>query len=208
MMQHLFTAFKSIAIVSISFACGITQADVDSHPIHLDAPVGMLKASGTSLSDVINQIQVSSGDPILVNWAALKQAHITENLPVTIDISNLPVNKALTQLLDTVGGSHIKLAYTTDNNAIIITTAAELSKNVVTRVYDIHAAFKNDSSHASTLDSITRRVRGLDPLSWRDAGGGDYGSISEYNGQLIITQTPELQTRIAAEIKDIVSAIK
>jgi hypothetical protein len=206
-MKFIYSAFRSIAVLGISLAAaGAVQGGADSQPIHLDAPVGMLKASGTPLSDVLDQIQLNSGDHILVDWGALKQVHVTKELPVTIDLSNLPVNKALPQLLDAVGGSHVKLGYTTDGGAITITTAQELSKAVVTRVYDLHAAIKNDPSREQTLASMSRRLQGLDPLSWHDAGAGGIGTIDNYHDQLIVTQTPEMQARIAAEIKALTPA--
>jgi len=58
---------------------------------------------GNLAFDVIDQINVNTGNLILVDWASLKLAHITRELPVTMDISNLPVNNALPKLLDAVG---------------------------------------------------------------------------------------------------------
>lgn len=203
-MKHSCNAFLLIAMVGMSFAAGVAHSGVVSQSIRLDASVGKINASGTSLSDVIDQINVNTGNLILVDWASLKLAHITRELPVTMDISNLPVNNALPKLLDAVGGSHVKLVYSTDNGVFVVTTAAELFKNVAIHVYGIHAALKNDSSRAAVLASIIRRVRGLDPLSWSDVGG--YGSISMLGDKLIVTQTPELQARIAAELKEIAPA--
>jgi hypothetical protein len=189
----------------LGFGTELAFAGTNDQPVRLEASVGTVKASGTSLSDVINQIQTNSGNQILVNWAALKEVHVTQQLPVTIDISNLPTKKALAQLLDAVGGTHVKLDYTTDGDAISVTTAAELAKNVVTRVYDIQVALKADPSREHAVAAAIRRVRGIDPLSWRDAGG-DHGSVSELGGYLIVVQTPQMQDRIADEIKDLAPA--
>ena len=45
-----------------------------------------------------------------------------------------------------------------------------------------------------------RRFRGIDPLSWRDAGG-PVGNIRALQGQLIVTQTPEVHQRIVMELE-------
>jgi hypothetical protein len=60
--------------------------------------------------------------------------------------------------------------------------------------------------HEQYLDSVERLkliiTETVDPASWRDAGG-TVGSIREFNGQLVVTQTPVAHDRIAKLLQDL-----
>jgi hypothetical protein len=170
-----------------------------TQPATLSQSVGQMRACGTALADLIDQLGQATGQRILVNWSVLSGVHVTKDLPVTTDLSNLRFDEALTRLLDAVGGTHTRLGYSVDNGVVEITTSEELSKNVVTEVYDMRALIKNPLKSKEELAVISRQVCGIDPLSWRDAGG--LGCIDESDRQLIITQTPEVQSRIAAHLR-------
>jgi hypothetical protein len=167
--------------------------------------VGEMRVKGAAFSDVIDKLRDATNQNIFVNWRALKTCRVTKDLPVTIDLSRLPIDEALNRLLDHVGGPYVRLGYAIDENVITITTAVDLSKNTSTRVYDVRAAIKDGPDRAKNVDAIIRRVEGVDPLSWRESGG-NIGSIYELGGQLVVTQTPEIQHLIAEELRDAVPA--
>jgi hypothetical protein len=118
-----------------------------------------------------------------------------------LDLTGLPLDQALNDLLDHVGGAYVRLGYSFDEDGVCITTAQELAKLVSTRVYDVRGAIKEGPSRADSVAAILRRVRGIDPLSWKEAGG-EVGSVRELSRQLIVTQTPENQKLIAEELRD------
>jgi len=196
-------ALLPLAAGSKSLANGPAPA---TQPATLGQSVGQMRASGTALADLIDQLGHATGQRILVNWSALSPVHVTKDLPVTIDLSNLRLDEALTRLLDAIGGTHTKLGYSVDDGVVEITTSEELSKNVVTEVYDVRALIKNPLKSKEELAAISRQVCGIDPLSWRDAGGMGY--IDEFDRQLIVTQTPEVQARIAAHLRQQLPAPK
>lgn len=177
-----------------------------TRPAELPQSVGALQASGTSLGDVIDQMDKATGQEILVNWKVLQQVHVTKDLPVTIDLSNMRLDAALGTLLDYIGGSHTRLGYSTDGGIVTITTSDELAKNVVTQVYDVHAAIRNNIISAADLPKIIRSLQGIDPLSWHNAGG--LGTIDGLDGYLIVTQTPQMQTRVSAELDRLLAGPK
>lgn len=168
--------------------------------VALDVSVGPMNVEGRSLSDVIGAVREQSGQSIFVNWRALDAIRVTRDLPVTADLSHLTLAKALDKLLTEVGGSQERLGYTIDDGVITISTQKDLGKNTLTRVYDVRDLLKNRATRDADLTALTKRFKGIDPLSWRDAGG-TIGSIRELQGQLIITQTPEVHKRIAGEIE-------
>jgi hypothetical protein len=184
----------------------LAEGGPSTQPAELRQSVGALQASGTALIDVVNQLAQASGQKILVNWQALQQVHVTRDLPVTIDLSNLRLDEAMTKLLDNVGGTHTRLDYSIDAGVVTITTSEELAKNVVTQVYDVHAAIRNNVISADDLPKIIRSLCGIDPLSWHNAGG--IGRVDEMDGYLIVTQTPQMQSRVSAELDQLLAAPK
>jgi hypothetical protein len=168
----------------------------------LSVKLGGMKFSGDSFADAVARLRQAAALDIYVNWRAMDQARVTRTLPVTIDLSNLPVDGALDTLLEHVGGDFVRLGWTLDEGVVTISTRDDLSKNTLTRVYDIRGAIRSDATRQADIDSVIRRVRGIDPLSWRDAGG-TVGSVRELQGQLIVTQTPQVQQRIGEELRDV-----
>jgi len=168
----------------------------------LGANVGEVHARGTAFSDLINQLQDATGQTIFVNWRALKELRVTKDLPISIDLSNLPLGRALDRLLDHVGGPYVRLGYATDEGVVTISSAVDIANNTSTRVYDVRAAIKDGPTHDGDVEAIIRRVEGVNPLSWRQYGG-TMGSVREIGGQLIVTATPEVQKLVADELGDV-----
>lgn len=197
----------NIPCVLLGLICASVNSALADVPATQPSPLSQRTAQcrgyGMNLSDLVDQLAQQTNQKILVNWQALQQVHIAKNLLITVDLSNLRLDEALAKLLDAVGGAHVRLGYSLDNGIVAITTSEELSKNVVTTVYDISRAIQNDPHPNILIERITRTVRGIDPLSWKKTGG--LGVVDYFNGQLIVTQTPEVQARIAAELKPILS---
>ena len=103
----------------------------------LDRTLPELKFDAVGFSDVIDFLRDVSGSNIFVNWKSLEAAGIDRNTPVTASLHNVKFAKALNVILDSVGGGQTKLGYTIDEGVITISTADDLAKNVVVRVYDI-----------------------------------------------------------------------
>jgi general secretion pathway protein D len=77
-----------------------------------------------------------TGANILVNWKALEAAGIDkQSTQVSVMLHDVKFSKVLDIILQEAGAG--KLAYTIDGGVITISTADELNKVVVTRVYDI-----------------------------------------------------------------------
>jgi hypothetical protein len=198
MRSRIFVAALCAAMMLLWTPRSFAADGPSTQPAPLDQSVGQMRISGAGLIDVIAQLKQATGHDILVNWDALQEARVTRDLPVTIDLSDLPLREALTRLLDHVGGMYTRLVYDVDQNTIVITTFEEESKNLVTRVYDVRSELKDEPAGKQKMAVLVRRIKGVAPLAWRSTGG--YGSIDAVDGHLIVTQTPEIQQRIAAEL--------
>ncbi len=159
---------------------------------------------GTPLSEVVDALRTSTGQNIFVHWKGLESAKVTRSLPVTVDLSDLTLGQSLDRLLAEVGGEYAHLGYTIDDGVITISTQIELAKNVETRVYDVRRGLPNQATRQQDLAQILARVHGIDPLSWK-AAGGEIGDVKELSGQLIVTQTPAVHQRIETELKDLIA---
>jgi beta-lactamase regulating signal transducer with metallopeptidase domain len=177
----------------------------------LDRNLPELKFDGQPFSDVMNFLRDVSNVNLVVDWRGLEAAGIDRNTPITENVHNIPFAKALQIVLDDAGGGTTKLGYTIDGNILKVTTQEEISKNTVTRVYDIRDLlveipdFENPR-HANTpapqtrpADPAKRRADHIEQIcdlikesvdvdSWRE-NGGSVGSMRELDGQLIVTQT-------------------
>jgi hypothetical protein len=167
--------------------------------------LGDLRLQGRALAEVFDELREQSGQQIFVNWRAMESVHVTRDMPVTTNLSRLSLGDALDKLLTEIGGTQERFGYAVDDEVITVTTLKDLGRNTLTRVYDVRNAIKTPETRGADLADLMKRIRGIDPLSWREAGGAT-GSMRELQGQLIITQTPEVQKRIREELEEILPA--
>ena len=126
----------------------------------------------------------------------------------------------LTAILTSAGGGKGKLGYTVDQGIITISTADDLAKNVIVRVYDIRDVVASEPTAKTentkpAADAQTKTQRGyslaswagtdpkkldlllqlimdkIDSPSWEGTRRKKPGAMRELKGQLIVTQTKE-----------------
>ena len=103
----------------------------------LDRALPEVTFDGVGFSDVIDFLRDVSGANVFVNWKSLEGAGVDKNAPVTAKLRNIKFSKALSIILESVGGGTTKLGYTIDDGVISVSTQEDLAKNTITRVYDI-----------------------------------------------------------------------
>ncbi|MGD0770066.1 MAG: hypothetical protein ABSB42_17920 [Tepidisphaeraceae bacterium] len=102
----------------------------------LDKRLPSVQLPQVALSDAMDFLRDITGANILVNWKALEAAGIDkQSTQVSVMLHDVKFSKVLDIILQEAGAG--KLAYTIDGGVITISTADELNKVVVTRVYDI-----------------------------------------------------------------------
>ena len=134
-----------------------------------------LDVSGLKFKDVIGFLRDMGDVNIVVNWGALQAAGVdTDTVVGEIKLTNVTFEKALTTVLDTVGGGLVDLRYVVDQGVITISTKEELearSEKQPPRVYDIR-------------DLIIRVPNFEGPEIETDSGGGNTGGGSGGSGGL------------------------
>jgi Flp pilus assembly secretin CpaC/tetratricopeptide (TPR) repeat protein len=103
----------------------------------LDQRLPEINMNGVPFTDVVDFLRDVTQANIFVNWKALEASGIGRDAPVTARLRDVKFSKALRTILDDVSGGAVPLSYTIDEGVITISTEEDLSKNVLTRVYDI-----------------------------------------------------------------------
>ncbi|MGA2497823.1 MAG: M56 family metallopeptidase [Tepidisphaeraceae bacterium] len=177
-----------------------------------------LRFDGIALEEVVDFLRDVSGANITVNWKAIEAAGIKKAAPVTVRLRDIKFGKALSEILANVSGGKVRLAYTFDDRALVISTVEDIAQNHrQTIVYDIRdllvdlsvvatpaaggAAVKEDAKTVKLDERMAKDISNLiketvDRESWTD-NGGKTGQLSFLNGQFVITQTRENQQEIA-----------
>ena len=152
---------------------------------HLDQSLPELAFDAVGFSDVVDFLRDVSGANLFVNWKALEAAGIDRNTPVSTRLRNVKFSKALNVILDSVGGGQTKLGYTVDDGVITISTADDLSKNVVVRVYDIRDLIINvpdfNDAPQFSLDASQNQSGGGGGGGGGGAGGAGGGGATVTN---------------------------
>ena len=169
-----------------------------------------LKLDEESLSDAIDALRDRSGASIFVNWKTLEAAGVSRNTAVSIHLKGKRLSTWLDVLLAIAGADRDeRLAYSVEDGVITVSTADDLAKNVMVRVYDIRDLLAGaGNARQKRVDAIIKLlIHQVDPASWRSADqkpmAGKVGAIRELQGQLIVTQTPANHRRLVSLVEDL-----
>jgi type II secretory pathway component GspD/PulD (secretin)/tetratricopeptide (TPR) repeat protein len=165
----------------------------------LDRQLPELQFDAIGFSDVIDFLRDVSGSNVFVNWKSLEAAGVDRNTPVTARLHNVKFSKALSIILDSVGGGQTKLGYTVDEGVITISTADDLAKNVVVRVYDIRDLIINvpdfNDAPQFSLDAAQNGGGGGGSAVGQGGGGGSNVTNTLFSGGANQTTTNVGPTR-------------
>jgi hypothetical protein len=151
---------------------------------------------------------------------ALNDAGITSDTPITFHLKNMPTEMILRLLF-----RDVSISYWLEDGVVIVTTQDEVDAHLETRFYRVNDLLKLENASitkdesgtkSSTLfeqhpkerslrdvkedymvnrdnliDVITTTIK---PTTWDDVGGP--GSISEYRGVLVVSQTQDVHREI------------
>jgi hypothetical protein len=159
----------------------------------LETVIEKLTSRGSGIKDVLGHIASATGANMVVNWRALESAGIATDAPVTLDLRRLPARVVLDQVLAQVGGGTIKLSHRAIDGIIVVTTADDLDRYRVTRVYDVRDLIAGPDG----LDGLMKLVaETTQHVTWREPAGA-IGGIRSFNGRLVITDSLETHERTA-----------
>ena len=88
-------------------------------------------------TDAVDYFRDVSGANLFINWRALENAGVDRKAPVTARLRDVRFSKALSVVLESLGGGTIPLGYTVDDGVITVSTGEDLGRDTITRVYDV-----------------------------------------------------------------------
>ena len=190
----------------------------------LDARIDRIEFHNIPLRQVVERLNQECNARIGVDWRVLETAGVRPETPIFVQTQGLPLRRVLDLVCADAGSGQVKLSYrASDDGIVFLSTADNLSRETIVRIYDVRDLIEYDhdlrdrmhrlmfqsreskpeESAEKKPDSVESLVKliteTIDPDTWRDAGGTT-GSIREFGGRLIIIQTAEAHTRIAALI--------
>jgi hypothetical protein len=185
--------------------------------LKLERLVGRFTFERARLDQVMAAFADATGVNVVVRWRALEASGIPADMPVSIDLHDVPARVILELLMYDVGhGNNVVLDYRATDNVLTLSTIENLSADTVTWVHDVRDfvedAMKEDAlgpddgqalSRAEVIESLVRLIQEtVDPPGWRDSGGS-VGGIRILNGLLIVSGPEHWQEQIAALLNEL-----
>ena len=184
-----------------------------------------LPFENNELSSVIDFIRQSTGLNLFVNWTALEQAGISQDLPITLRLTNVPALQALKLVLAQASADALddELEFTVVDGIVRISTRSDLVRDTVVRVYDIRDLLADvpnfDSapqfSLAEALSNTNSGGGGNSGGRGGGSGGGGGGGSGGGGGESIFGDTDreddregEAEERRIQQIEDISNLIR
>ena len=78
-----------------------------------------------------------TGMNVVVRWDVLVGAGVARDKPITVKVKNLRLSQVLWMIMNEAGGSDVKLACRASGTLLILSTAEDLNKEMITKVYDV-----------------------------------------------------------------------
>lgn len=91
------------------------------------------------LVNVVDYFRNTTGVNFFVNWASLEAAGVEQDLPITLQLNNIPADQALDLVLKQAGaGAELEpIGFSIIDGVVHISTNRDLQRTTDTRVYDI-----------------------------------------------------------------------
>lgn len=172
--------------------------------------VPSLEFDNIPFADVVDFLREYSGVNIWVNWRAMEAAGIDRTQPVSVDLTDISLEKGLELILDDVGGGVVEISYNISDGVVTISTREDLNRNTITRVYEIRDLivripnFEGDRVDTGGLGGSTGGTTG--GTGGTGGGGGDslFGDSDSDDGG---DGEDEIQTRseMITQIQDMIT---
>lgn len=103
----------------------------------LNQRVPEVRFQETPLESIMDWLADYTKLNISVRWQTMSDAGVSRDKPISIQARNLRLSQLLWMIMNEAGGADVKLAYRASGNLLILSTAEDLGRELVTKVYDV-----------------------------------------------------------------------
>ncbi|MGE0481171.1 MAG: hypothetical protein AB7Q17_11930 [Phycisphaerae bacterium] len=115
----------------------------------LFAPLPANDFRETPLEEVFRTVGKQTSTNVVVRWTRLFEAGVPRDAPITLKTDRLPLDQALWLVFGQLESAAEPLAYRAEQNVLLISTARDLGREMVTRVYDVRDLIQTRPREAS-----------------------------------------------------------
>jgi hypothetical protein len=153
--------------------------------------------TGKNFGATVDALRDATGLNFFVNWRALEAEGVRRETHTPMhDFGDMPLGDAILQLCSDVNPA---LTCQADEDVLTITTVADASHNVSTRLYDVRDLITS----GGTTQLETQLTSHVSPGSWRGDKVDAAGRVRGLQGQLIVTATPTTQYDVGKYLNDV-----
>jgi hypothetical protein len=134
-----------------------------------------------SLEQVMDWLADFTHMNVTVRWQILADAGIDRDKPISVHARNLRLSQVLWLIMSEAAGSEVKLAYRASGNLLVLSTAEDLDKEMVTKIYDVADLLIN--LPRATRQGAFNVTQGLGQTGQGGTGGGGGGAGGGMFGQ-------------------------
>ncbi len=164
----------------------------------LATPIGPVELTEAPLADVLSDLAQRGGMNLVVRWRPLNEVGMERDTPVTISLENPSLEQALWAVMNSITDSTSPLAYMADGDMLLVSTVADLGREMFVRAYDVTdlmALYTADTSRyahraqpgnqsAGAVDGGGGEQRGiLRPVNSGEARSGGGGSFEAHRDE-------------------------
>jgi hypothetical protein len=196
-------AAKLAAMAAAILLAALAPAGAPAEDGPTDKRIDELNLSHATLEGAFDVLRDKTHANIVVRWPALAAAGLDRTTPVKLHLWNVRLATALDILLEATEPL-VKLDWSEEDGVITVSIKEDLEHTYPPVVYDvrdlIELMLKETTpgppdefgrTRQEVIDELTRLItEAVAPDTWRDAGGS-VGSMREFGGRLIVTQSPE-----------------
>jgi hypothetical protein len=144
----------------------------------------------TPLLDAIAELSAKSEIDIRLDRPALAEIRLRDREPVTLTLSDRPVETVLQAIL-----SELELAWIIDRGVLQVTSLDREQSQLKVAVYDVRDLCRDDDEAEALLEAITAQT---DSASWAQNGGGEADIRSATPGTLVVSQREHAHVELLA----------
>jgi hypothetical protein len=116
---------------------GIARARIPDTLKFLNERISQVAFQDAPLDQVMEWLGKQTPMQVQVRWQVLIDAGIERDKPITMNVHDLRLSQILWMIMKEAGGTDLPLAYRASDRILTISTAEDLGKEMVVRVYDV-----------------------------------------------------------------------